>query len=63
VIHGSARVSTDGQSVDAQVRQFTRAGCKKMFREVIKRRDKGEPLHEIAESYNISHSTISRLAA
>ncbi len=49
--------------MDAQVRQFTRAGCKKMFREVIKRRDKGEPLHEIAESYNISHSTISRLAA
>src|SRR6476660_1931450 len=28
------RVSTDGQSVDAQVRQLTKAGCKKVFREV-----------------------------
>ena len=31
---GYARVSTDGQSVDAQVRQLSRAGCKKVFREV-----------------------------
>src|SRR5438094_9809646 len=29
-----ARVSTDGQSVEAQVRQLTKAGCKKVFREV-----------------------------
>jgi DNA invertase Pin-like site-specific DNA recombinase len=34
VIYGYARVSTDGQSVDAQVRQLSRAGCKKVFREV-----------------------------
>jgi DNA invertase Pin-like site-specific DNA recombinase len=33
MIYGYARVSTDGQSVDAQVRQLTRAGCKKVFRE------------------------------
>src|SRR5260370_3868363 len=32
--YGYARVSTDGQSVDAQVRQVTKAGCKKVFREV-----------------------------
>jgi hypothetical protein len=32
--YGYARVSTDGQSVDAQVRQLTQAGCKKVFREV-----------------------------
>jgi DNA invertase Pin-like site-specific DNA recombinase len=32
--YGYARVSSDGQSVDAQVRQLTRAGCKKVFREV-----------------------------
>lgn len=181
MIYGYARASTDGQSVDAQVRQLTKAGCKKVFREVasgaktdraqlgkalaqldagdvlmvtrldrlarstrdllntlaaiagkeagfrslgdawadtttahgrlmltvlgglaeferelirtrtgegrvravargvkmgrkpkltahqakeaIKRRDKGEPLREIAQSYNVSHSTISRLAA
>ena len=33
MICGYARVSTDGQSVDAQVRQLTKAGCKKVFRE------------------------------
>src|SRR6202453_2311182 len=33
MISGYARVSTDGQSVDAQVRQLTKAGCKKVFRE------------------------------
>ena len=32
--YGYARVLTDGQSVDAQVRQLTKAGCKKVFREV-----------------------------
>jgi DNA invertase Pin-like site-specific DNA recombinase len=32
--YGYARVSTDGQSVDAQVRQLTKAGCKKVFPEV-----------------------------
>jgi len=33
MIYGYLRVSTDGQSVDAQVRQLTKAGCKKVFRE------------------------------
>src|SRR5712692_6762162 len=33
--YGYARVSSDGQSVDAQVRQLTKAGCKKVFREVV----------------------------
>jgi DNA invertase Pin-like site-specific DNA recombinase len=32
--YGYARVSTDGQSVDAQVHQLTNAGCRKVFREV-----------------------------
>src|SRR6202163_1645479 len=32
--HAYARVSTDGQSVDAQVRQLRAAGCEKVFREV-----------------------------
>jgi DNA invertase Pin-like site-specific DNA recombinase len=31
--YGYARVSTDGQSVDAQVRQLTKAGCREVFRE------------------------------
>lgn len=34
MIYGYARVSTDGQSFDAQVRQLTKAGCAKVFREV-----------------------------
>jgi DNA invertase Pin-like site-specific DNA recombinase len=33
VIYGYVLVSTDGQSVDAQVRELTKAGCKKVFRE------------------------------
>jgi DNA invertase Pin-like site-specific DNA recombinase len=33
MIYGYARVSTDGQSVDAQVRQLRAAGCEKVFRE------------------------------
>jgi len=32
--HGYACVSTDGQSVDAQVRQLAKAGCKKVLRDV-----------------------------
>jgi len=32
--YGYARVSTDGQSVDAQVRQLTKVGCKKVFHKV-----------------------------
>src|ERR1700704_3661482 len=35
--YGYARVSSDGQSVDAQVRQLTKAGCKKVFREIASR--------------------------
>jgi DNA invertase Pin-like site-specific DNA recombinase len=31
---GYARVSTDGQSVEAQVRALTKAGCKKVLREI-----------------------------
>jgi DNA invertase Pin-like site-specific DNA recombinase len=30
--------------------------------EAIKRRDAGEPMRDIAKSFNVSHSTISRLA-
>lgn len=34
MICGHARVSTDGRSVEAQVRAFAKAGCKRVFREV-----------------------------
>ncbi len=33
MIYGYARVSTDGQSVTAQVAELTKAGCAKVFRE------------------------------
>jgi len=33
MIYGYARVSIDGQSLDAQVRQLTKAGCRRVFRE------------------------------
>ncbi|MGH6678384.1 MAG: helix-turn-helix domain-containing protein [Bradyrhizobium sp.] len=33
------------------------------MKEAIKRRDRGEPVREIARSYNVSHSTISRLGS
>jgi DNA invertase Pin-like site-specific DNA recombinase len=32
-------------------------------KEAIGRREAGEPMRDIAKSYNVSHSTISRLAA
>jgi DNA invertase Pin-like site-specific DNA recombinase len=34
MIYGYARVSTNGQSVDAQTRQLRTAGASKVFREV-----------------------------
>ena len=32
-------------------------------KEALRRRDQGEPVREIARTFNVSHSTISRLAA
>ena len=32
------------------------------IKEAIRRRDNGEPMRDIGRSYNVSHSTISRLA-
>jgi DNA invertase Pin-like site-specific DNA recombinase len=111
MIYSYAPVSTDGQSVDAQVHQVKAVGRVKVYcetasgakteraqprralirartgegraraktrsvrlerkpkltahqkRETIAQREKGEDLTEIAHSYNMSHSTISRLKA
>ena len=38
-------------------------GLAEFERDPIQRRDRGEPLGSIARSYNVSPSTISRLAA
>lgn len=102
MIYGYARVSTDSQSVAAQVGTLTAAGAEKVFRQVasgaetdrrelrhvlnqldaggvkmgrpfkltphqqreaIRGRDSGaETLADIGRSYNVSGSTISRLA-
>ncbi len=69
-----ARVSTEGQTLEAQVRQLKAAGAEKIFkerrkpkltahqkREALARREAGEALTAIARSYDVSHSTISRL--
>jgi IS30 family transposase len=32
------------------------------MKEAIKRREAGEPMRDIGKSFNVSHSTISRLA-
>jgi DNA invertase Pin-like site-specific DNA recombinase len=89
MIYGYARVSTDGQSVAAQVNQLKTAGCEKMFlgaasgtrsgrtelRKALEHPTAGDVLmvarldrparstREIARTYNVSHSTISRLTA
>jgi hypothetical protein len=37
-------------------------GAAKQIREAVGRRDHGETVRDIARTYNVSHSTISRLA-
>ena len=54
MIGGYARVSTDGQSVAAQVVQLRTADAEKVIREVASGA-------KTDRSYNVSHSTISRL--
>jgi DNA invertase Pin-like site-specific DNA recombinase len=106
MIVGYARVSTDGQALDAQQIALREAGADRVFaeketgiktdraalakavaslgpgdtaqargvrfgrklkltphqrREALARREAGESLAEIGRSYNVSHSTISRL--
>src|SRR5277367_6416481 len=67
MIYGYARVSTDGQSVDTQVRQLTKAGCKKVFREVasganIDRSQLRRALDQLAASDVLIVTRLDRLA-
>jgi DNA invertase Pin-like site-specific DNA recombinase len=60
--YGYARVSTDGQSVDAQVRQLTKAGCKKVFREVASgaKTDRAQ-LRRLLDQLEAGVLTVTRL--
>ncbi len=45
-------------------RGYSRASPKltsHQVKEAIRRRDAGEPMRDIARTYNVSHSTISRI--
>jgi len=67
-IYGHARVSTDGQSVDAQIRQLRKAGAKKVFREVASEAKTDRPrlrrlLAEIAPGDVVTVTRIGPLGA
>jgi DNA invertase Pin-like site-specific DNA recombinase len=63
VKYGYTRVSTDGQSVDAQVRQLTKAGCKKVFRETASgaKTDRAELLKALAKLNDGDVLMVTRL--
>ena len=77
MIYGCLRVSTDGQSFDAQAKQLRVAGAEKVFRETASGVKMGRPpkltAHQTKEAmkalaeadlawrFNVSQSTIPRL--
>jgi DNA invertase Pin-like site-specific DNA recombinase len=65
--YGYARVSTDGQSVAAQVEQLTRAGADVIFKEKVSgaithRQQLGRALHALDESDVLMVTRLDRLA-
>jgi DNA invertase Pin-like site-specific DNA recombinase len=66
-VYGYARVSTDGQSVDAQIRQLREAGAGKVFREVASGAKTDRPqlrrlLAELAAGDVVMVTRLDRLA-
>ncbi len=66
-IFGYARVSTDGQSVDAQVKQLRVAGAEKVFRETASgaktdRRELAHALKSLGEGDTLLVTRLDRLA-
>src|SRR5271165_757364 len=67
MIYGYARVSTDGQSVDAQVKQLRAAGAEKVFRETAsgaktERRELARALDALAKGDTLLVTRLDRLA-
>jgi len=66
-IYGYARVSTDGQSLDAQLGQLKSAGCTKIFREKVSgaradRPELGKLLNTVAQGDTVIITRLDRLA-
>jgi DNA invertase Pin-like site-specific DNA recombinase len=66
-IYGYARVSTDGQSVDAQVQQLRAPGAEKVFRETASgaksdRRELARAFKSLAEGDTLLVTRLDRLA-
>ncbi len=67
MIYGYVRVSTDGQSLDAQVKQLRAAGAQKVFRETASGAETGRPqlrraLSQLTEGDVLSVTRLDRLA-
>jgi DNA invertase Pin-like site-specific DNA recombinase len=67
MILGYARVSTDGQSLDAQVKQLRAGGAEKVFRETpssakTSRAQLRRVISQLAEGYVLTVTRIERLA-
>jgi len=67
MIYGYARVSTDGQSLDTQVRQLRAAGAQKVFRETASGAQTDRPqlrraLSQLTEGDVLSVTRLDRLA-
>ncbi len=67
MIYGYARVSTDGQSVDAQVKQLRDAGAEKVFRETAsgaktERRELARAIKALAKGDTLLVTRLDRLA-
>ena len=67
MIYGYARVSTDGQSVDAQVKQLRDAGAEKVFRETAsgaktERRELARAMKALAKGDTLLVTRLDRLA-
>lgn len=63
MIYGYARVSTDGQSVAAQIEELTAAGCQKVFQETVSgaRTDRLQLKRAIAALYAGDVLMVTRL--